>query len=951
MQHHTEPISHNSQASGNELHETASLSQAELGEPGRGQALPRVDFWNNPRPTNENPNFVRDYFQSSRLHFIGSFRARYESMMVAIGKRLGVNPSVLLQKSIDYGTLSGKRSASERVIVHIDMDAFFASIAVRDDPSLAGHPVAVCHAAGEISSCTYEARAEGVRAGMFLRDARKLCPSLRTVAYDFAAYQRVSVEIYSLFFKLQRVCVEAVSVDEAYVDLTLTCASEDIRQSSAAATASSQCSADDLVRNLRDRIFAVTGCTASAGIGPSKLVARLATKAAKPNGQFRVRTADVSNYMDSLSVRDLPGIGWRTARRLADLHVTTVPQLRAMSLARLQGEFGDRQGITFHDYARAIDTRPVEPLKPRKSIGAEVSWGVRFLPTEGDKVTSFITEVAAQVFMRVSDAGAYGSRVTYKVYKRIRDADKTGYKHLGHGPCSILTRSARLPTRVGEESKKALVEACLRLHADLRIAHDDFRGVGIQVGDLTFADLKFDYVEPIAGTRRIETFFRANNSGSSTRPISQTRPSKETGQLNNSGNNVQLPTQSNASDALLSEVGKIAKPKSLPALQRQVPIEGEDLKDSVPGSGRSKASNAETGKDPADDCEIEVISPNSARTETARRYTLANSVTGSEDEGQKNTSSTEDHRKVSQDNTVPANGQVNLPHGWDHEVFLQLPKDIQEEQLKQTEASGYTGGRGDIGRHHVIRQSRIDGGVVWEQRGRAVRNAWHVPGVPQVERRAKRRKGGAQVTMTQFAELARLRRTGTDVVDAAEFCERPLRECVELLEDLKGPVGMRSRVGSHPSACDENLRNKQIVDGVEDDLEIPSPPSLSSDSEPDIDLSLDELVEKLAHENTPIYADEPVWTYATDLADWMRSNAQDLRSAHIELLRGRLLEMLHSRLLQRLCEELRTIARFAQMDGCASWIVVYNHLLYQVQQECFQLNSFHLNIPRIETSD
>lgn len=433
-----------------------------------------------PRPTNENPNFVRDYFASSRLHFIGSFRARYESMMGTVAAKLKVDPAALLFPPPIAGAATS--SGAERVIVHVDMDCFFASVAVAADPSLKGRPIAVCHGrghgagSGEISSCSYEARSFGVRASMFFSRGKELCPDLVGVPYDFAAYERASIAMYARFFAIPGAIVEAMSVDEAYLDLTHAAEGAD---------------ADALVRELRSNILADTGCTASAGIATCKLVARLATKRAKPDGQLRVCAADAPEFVAALPVRELPGVGGRTAMRFSELGVGTCRQLLAVPLRSLQTEFGERQGKIFFDVVRGRDERPVEPMKPRKSIGAEASWGVRFdgSPEEHLKCVKFIDDMAAEVAARVVAAGAIGTKVLYKAYRMRKEAKPM--KYLGHGSCDILTRSAKITDKVDKESLAAVMAAvCQKIHRSLGIHNNELRGVGVQLTDLLFENLK-----------------------------------------------------------------------------------------------------------------------------------------------------------------------------------------------------------------------------------------------------------------------------------------------------------------------------------------------------------------------------------------------------------------------------------------------------------------------------
>lgn len=312
--------------------------------------------------------------------------------------------------------------ARHRSIVHVDMDAFFASVAVRDAPHLRGTPVAVCHApksdrpgdgsgkGGEISSCSYEARAKGVKAGMFLGRAREMCPELVAVAYDFVAYERASVDIYALFYGVGGV-VQAASIDEAYLDLTGVVGEDEV---------------EGVVAKLREDIYQVSGCRASAGIGPCKLVARLATGRGKPNGQVRVLAEEVGDFVLGVSVKSLPGIGYRTRKKMREMDIETCEQLRAVRLSLLQAKFGNKLGQAYYDVCRGLDTTPIEPLKPRKSIGAEASWGVRFAAGDDAKVAGFVSDLAREVAARCTEASAVGKKVTLKIYKARANAGRPG---------------------------------------------------------------------------------------------------------------------------------------------------------------------------------------------------------------------------------------------------------------------------------------------------------------------------------------------------------------------------------------------------------------------------------------------------------------------------------------------------------------------------------------------
>lgn len=418
--------------------------------------------------TRENPNFVHDYFKSSRLHFIGSFRARYESLIAAIAAERGCHPNELLQprsKCVPGGEDASHRDmvSAERCVIHIDMDCFFVSVAVAKNPSLAGRPLVVCHSGGgEISSASYEARKQGIRAGMMYKTALKLCPNLEILPYDFAQYEKVTLQIYSIFFDFATT-VEAVSVDEAFLDVT----GEDVPEDTWASFAdmqglSAMTPPERIAHVMRRRIALETGCAASAGIAPNKLLARLATKRAKPDGQVLLTNDEAREFLTELSVQDLPGVGWSTAQKLTALGVETCTELQKKSMKELQNLLGEKHGEMLYRTCRGVDDRPVEPMMVRKSLGAEASWGVRFLSSEQEKVDAFVRDLAREVADRLKEARAVGRRLNLKAMRRKKGAGLP-YKSLGHGPCDVFNRSIRL------ESTKSLEEASLELLRGLKV--------------------------------------------------------------------------------------------------------------------------------------------------------------------------------------------------------------------------------------------------------------------------------------------------------------------------------------------------------------------------------------------------------------------------------------------------------------------------------------------------
>ncbi|KAK1276508.1 DNA repair protein REV1 [Acorus gramineus] len=290
------------------------------------------------------PNFIENYFKSSRLHFIGTWRNRYR-------KRFSSK-----MNGVKYGSCNDNMllNSSESVILHVDMDCFFVSVVIRNSPELYDKPVAVCHSdnpkgTAEISSANYPARDYGVRAGMFVRDAKAHCPHLVIVPYNFEAYEVVADQFYAI---LHKHCnkVQAVSCDEAFLDVTFLEGGDP----------------EKLASTIRQEIADTTGCTASAGIAGNLLVARLATRIAKPNGQCFIPSEKVDDYLKDLLIKALPGIGPAIQEKLKSLDVHNCGQLRMIPREDLQRDFGPKLGNMLWNSSRGIDNRMVSVVQVKK---------------------------------------------------------------------------------------------------------------------------------------------------------------------------------------------------------------------------------------------------------------------------------------------------------------------------------------------------------------------------------------------------------------------------------------------------------------------------------------------------------------------------------------------------------------------------------------------------------
>jgi len=244
-----------------------------------------------------------------------------------------------------------------RKILHVDMDAFYASVEQRDDPSLRGRPVVVAWrgARSVVCAASYEARVFGVRSAMPAVRAERLCPDAVFVPPDFPRYKAVSRQVRDIFLRHTDL-VEPLSLDEAYLDVT----APKIASPSATATAQA----------IRAQIREETSLTASAGVAPNKFIAKIASDWNKPDGLFVVKPSQVQAFLTPLPVAKIPGVGKVMQKKLADIGVATVGDLRGFPAEELQLRFGSF-GARLHLRAQGIDERPVQPDQPVQSISAE----------------------------------------------------------------------------------------------------------------------------------------------------------------------------------------------------------------------------------------------------------------------------------------------------------------------------------------------------------------------------------------------------------------------------------------------------------------------------------------------------------------------------------------------------------------------------------------------------
>jgi DNA polymerase-4 len=288
-------------------------------------------------------------------------------------------------------------------ILHLDLDAFFASVEQRDKPSLRGKPVIVGGLGGRgvVATASYEARVFGVGSAMPMHEARRLCPRAAFLSGRFGAYREASRVVMAILAELSPL-VEPLSLDEAYVDL----ATGDLDVSDSAALLG-------VAAEVRARVTRATGLTASVGLGSSKFMAKLASELAKPDGVYLVEPGTEVERIAPLAVRAIPGVGPVTAEKLDRLGIQTVADLRRASANELRREVGQAWATELARLSVADDDRPVSPEREVKSISVEDTFDADI--ADMDVLEAKVSRDAAAVAGRLNKAGLFARTVTVKI--------------------------------------------------------------------------------------------------------------------------------------------------------------------------------------------------------------------------------------------------------------------------------------------------------------------------------------------------------------------------------------------------------------------------------------------------------------------------------------------------------------------------------------------------------
>ena len=286
-----------------------------------------------------------------------------------------------------------------RKIIHVDMDAFYASVEQMDNPSLRGKPVAVGGSKdrGVVAAASYEARKYGVKSAMASVQAKKMCPKLIFVRANFSRYKGISAQIRKIFQDYTEL-IEPISLDEAFLDVTVNKKGINL--------------ASEIAIQIRQRIYSEIGLTSSAGISINKFVAKVASDINKPNGQKTIHPSQVDDFLDSLPINKFFGIGKVTAKKMREIGVYNGADLRKLNEIELKNHFG-KMGTHFYRVVRSLQDNPVNPNRIRKSIGAEQTFN-QDIETESFMLDK-LAGIAEELERRMAKDSNKGKTVTIKI--------------------------------------------------------------------------------------------------------------------------------------------------------------------------------------------------------------------------------------------------------------------------------------------------------------------------------------------------------------------------------------------------------------------------------------------------------------------------------------------------------------------------------------------------------
>lgn len=422
-----------------------------------------------------NPDFLKQFYSESRLHHLSTWKSELKSKFQQMAS----------EQSLSQKNRLKRKTGSRRYVMHVDFDSFFCAVSLLAAPEYVDKPAAVAHGTGsgsEIASCNYPARDFGVKNGMWMKQAHKLCPDIKVLPYDFPAYEDASKKFYEGILSIGGV-VQSVSIDEALVDISSLClpnsesasldgSEELIRQE--------QMTADEIGETVRRKIKDSTNCAVSVGIGPNILLAKVALRKAKPAGHYQIKPDEVLDFLGELAVQNLPGVAYSIGSKLEEIGIKFIKDVRNSTKDRLMTVLGPKTGEKIWDYSRGIDNTEVGELITRKSVSAEVNWGIRFI--NQPEAEEFVKNLCGELHKRLMNEAVKGRQLTVKIMRKSADSPLDPAKHLGHGKCDVFNKSVSLG--VATNVVEILAKEAISVLRAFGFSPGELRGLGVQMTKL-----------------------------------------------------------------------------------------------------------------------------------------------------------------------------------------------------------------------------------------------------------------------------------------------------------------------------------------------------------------------------------------------------------------------------------------------------------------------------------
>ena len=422
-----------------------------------------------------NPDFINQYYRESRLHHLSTWKADLKAQLQARAQ----------EKSSSQKARQKRVPGARRYIMHVDFDSFFAAVSLRKNPHLIDKVVVIAHGSGpgsEIASCNYPARKYGIKNGMWMKTALGLCPDIKVLPYDFKLYEEASKQFYDSILSIEGI-VQSISIDEALIDVSDLCiqaGGSDGKDISEGSIYREQEKASQLAEELREAVRTKTGCDVSVGIGNNILLAKVALRKAKPAGQHLIKPEDILAFIGDLMVTDLPGVAWSIGNKLEEIGVKFVKDIRNLTKERLTGTLGPKTGEKLWEYSRGIDRQEVGEQVIRKSVSAEINWGIRFLNQQ--QAEEFVQCLCDELSKRLLEQLVKGRQLTMKIMRKAADAGMDPPKNLGHGKCDTFNKSIVLG--VATHDKAIIGKEAISVLRSYGFSPGELRGLGVQMQKL-----------------------------------------------------------------------------------------------------------------------------------------------------------------------------------------------------------------------------------------------------------------------------------------------------------------------------------------------------------------------------------------------------------------------------------------------------------------------------------